>query len=117
MNIYDCRPVAAELSLDVEGFTMERHASAVRDFYDAELVRREYYPEVERLMREATGAVAVFAFDHNVRSRAPAAQGRSDIREPVDMAHNDYTESSDRAGCARSSRSAAARISPGAPER
>jgi len=94
MPIHDCRPVAGELSLDVEGFAVVRQASPIRDFYDDELVRREYYPEVERLMREATGALAVFAFDHNVRSAKAATEARSGIREPVDMAHNDYTESS-----------------------
>ncbi|MEA2626032.1 MAG: hypothetical protein QOD06_2077 [Candidatus Binatota bacterium] len=94
MPILDCRPVAGELSLDVEGFALRRHASIVGDFYDDDLVRREYYPEVERLMREATGALAVFAFDHNVRSAQGAAEGRAGIRQPVDMAHNDYTEAS-----------------------
>jgi hypothetical protein len=94
MPIYDCRPVASRLSLDVEGFALLRRASAIEDFYDDALVRREYLPEVERVLREATGAAAVFAFDHNVRSAKAATETRAGVREPVDMAHNDYTESS-----------------------
>jgi len=94
MPIYDCRSVSAELSLDVEGFALRRRASAIADFFDDELVRRAYYPEIERLMLEATGAVAFFVFDHNVRSGQAATQARAGIREPVDMAHNDYTEES-----------------------
>jgi hypothetical protein len=93
-RIHDCRPIAAELSLDDAGFILRTSRSAVADFYDEELVRRDYLPEVERTLREETGAVAVFAFDHNVRSKMGAAEGRAGVRAPVDMAHNDYTEES-----------------------
>ena len=94
MPIYDCRPVAAELSIDAEGFAVCEPPSAIADFYDEALVRREYLPTVERAMRDATGAAAVLAFDHNVRSANAARETRPGVREPVDMAHNDYTESS-----------------------
>jgi len=50
--------------------------------------------EAESIVREATGALAVIAFDHNVRSAKGAAEGRVGVRRPVDMAHNDYTEQS-----------------------
>lgn len=94
VRIADCRPLAAELSLDAEGFAVRRHASAIGDFYDDDAVRRRYYAEVEELVAAVTGAVAVFAFDHNVRSARGALEGRPGVRAPVDMAHNDYTESS-----------------------
>ena len=94
MPIRDCRPVARELSLDREGFAHGAHASRFRDFYDDERVRRDYYPETAELLREAAGALAVLPFDHNVRSKVGAAEGRVGIRAPVDMAHNDYTENS-----------------------
>jgi len=93
-RIYDCRPVSEKLDFDDVGFVVRKHESAVADFYDEELVRAKYLPEVERFLREATGAAAVFAFDHNVRSAKGAAEGRAGVRAPVDMAHNDYTESS-----------------------
>src|SRR5205807_2554629 len=73
---------------------VRKRASAVSDFYDDALVRSEYLPEVERTLCEEAGALAVLAFDHNVRSAKGAAEGREGVRAPVDMAHNDYTESS-----------------------
>ena len=39
--ILSARPVAAEISLDREGFALLRHQSAVRDFYDDDEVRRD----------------------------------------------------------------------------
>jgi hypothetical protein len=94
MRVHDCRPIAPRLGLDDAGFVLRTRASAVGDFYDEELVRREYLPEVERALRDETGALAVFAFDHNVRSARGAAEGRPGVRVPVEMAHNDYTEES-----------------------
>jgi hypothetical protein len=93
-RIHDCRPIAADLSLDEAGFVLRTRPSTVHDFYDEEFVRRNYLPEVERVLRDETGALAVFAFDHNVRSAKGAAEGRAGVRAPVDMAHNDYTEES-----------------------
>jgi hypothetical protein len=94
VRIRDCRPISDDLSLDDSGFIVRRRDSAVEDFYDEELVRKRYLPEVERSVREATGALAVIAFDHNVRSAKGAEEGRAGVRRPVDMAHNDYTEES-----------------------
>jgi hypothetical protein len=89
--IHSARPVEAELSLDRNGFAVTRHESAVTNFYDAEEVRRVYYPEVERLVREFTGAVRVHVFDHNVRFRPMAKRRENGAQEPVRLAHNDYT--------------------------
>ena len=93
-RIYDCRPISSRLSLDGAGFVVRRSGSVVTDFYDEERVRKSYFPEVESLVREATGALAVIAFDHNVRSAKGAEEGQAGVRRPVDMAHNDYTEES-----------------------
>ena len=72
-------------------FSPLRHRTKVANFYDPEEVSRVYYPEVEGLLRQSTGAVRVHVFDHNVRC-APMAQRRENgAREPVKFAHNDYT--------------------------
>lgn len=92
--IRDARPLAARLSLDVEGFALLWAPSALRDFTDAEAVRAAYYPEVERLLVRATGAERVITFDHNVRSNARVARGEAGIRGPVDRTHNDFTAKS-----------------------
>ena len=94
MPIFDIRPVAGEIDLDAEGFALTRHDSAIRDFYDQDEVRRVYYPEVEALVRAATGAARVVVFDHNVRNTTKAEAGEAKTRRPVDYVHNDYTEKS-----------------------
>ena len=94
MPIFDIRPVAGAIDLDAEGFALTRHDSMVGDFYDEDEVRRVYYPEVETLVREATGAARVVVFDHNVRNTARAEAGEAKTRRPVDYVHNDYTEKS-----------------------
>jgi hypothetical protein len=92
--IYDARPLADSLSLDVEGFLLKRCSTRVSDFYDPAQVRSLYYPEVEQLVKEATGAVRVAAFEHDVRCAPKARQGISTVREPVKVVHDDYTEKS-----------------------
>jgi hypothetical protein len=92
--ISDARPIAARLRLDEHGFELHSRPTAFADFYDDAAVRERYYPEVQGLMREITGARAVIAFDHNVRSAARAARGERGVRIPVDQVHNDYTEAS-----------------------
>ena len=94
MAIRDARPAAERLSLDEHGFELHSHRSACGDFYDEAAVRTRYYPEVERAVRDFTDAAAVVVFDHNVRSAVRAARGEPGVREPVDQAHNDYTEQS-----------------------
>src|SRR5215467_2244403 len=68
VTIRDARPLIDQLSLDREGFVLLRHQSAVRNFYDEDEIKRVYYPECERVMKEATGAAHVVAFDHIVRN-------------------------------------------------
>jgi hypothetical protein len=92
--IYDARPLIDSLSLDVEGFVLKRRSSSVSNFYDPAQVRSIYYPEVERLVQEATGAVRVVAFEHDVRCAAKARQGMNGVREPVKVVHDDYTAKS-----------------------
>jgi hypothetical protein len=97
--VFDARPLAPRLSLDREGFALVRHDSAVRDFYDEEELKRVYYPEAERLVKQHTGAARVQVFDHTLRNGAvperPSEGGGGPlIREPVLRAHNDYTEGS-----------------------
>lgn len=94
MPIHDMRTTAARMSLDTQGFEFHAHESSFTDFYDAEAVRANYYPEVARVLGNFIGAREVIVFDHNVRSSVRAARGEPGVREPVDQAHNDYTEES-----------------------
>jgi hypothetical protein len=89
--IHSARAIMSELSLDKQGFAVTRQNTAVANFYDPEEVRSVYYPEVERMVREFTGALKVHVFDHNVRSRPMAKRRENGAQEPVKVAHNDYT--------------------------
>jgi len=91
MAIYDGRPLAAELSLDTHGFKLVPHQTAVTDFYDEHQVRELYYPERERLVKEATGAARTLVFDHIVRSVPKHKRGEAGVKTPATAVHNDYT--------------------------
>lgn len=79
------------LSLDREGFLLTRAPSAVADFGDDAAVKAAYYPEVEALVKRATGAARVVVFDHTVRHAPDPHEKKTGVRAPVKRAHNDYT--------------------------
>lgn len=70
VDIHDARGGLADggLTLDVNGFALFRHASAVRGFRNDEEVRRVYYPEIVALAKGATGAREVMITQHVVRT-------------------------------------------------
>ena len=80
------------LSLEQNGFVLVPHRTAVRNFLDAGELKATYYPEVEALVRQHSGAKRVVVFDHTLRSGSEAEREARLIREPVLSAHNDYTE-------------------------
>ena len=83
---------ARDLALDANGFVLVEHRTAVRDFFDAEELKRVYYPEVVALIQRVAGASRVVVFDHTLRSGSEGEREAKLIREPVLSAHNDYTE-------------------------
>jgi hypothetical protein len=89
VRIEDARGRESEFTLDRNGFALVKAPTTVADFYDPEEVKRVYYPEVERLLREKLGADRVFIFDHNVRNGA-----RPDLAQPPRQVHNDHTVNS-----------------------
>jgi hypothetical protein len=89
VRIEDARGRESEFTLDRNGFALVTAPTAVADFYDPEEIKRVYYPEVERLLREKLGAARVFIFDHNVRNGA-----RPDLAQPSRQVHNDHTVNS-----------------------
>jgi hypothetical protein len=88
--IADARGIGAHI--DREGFELRASTSAVKDFLDDEQIASVYYPEINQLIMEATGASRVEIFDATRRfERANTSDGP---RAPVHAAHNDYTEKS-----------------------
>ena len=79
-------------SLDVQGFELRPHQTAVRDFYDPAEIEGVYFAEVEALLKQVTGAEKVVTFDHTLR--VGPARHKKGQREPVRRVHNDYTPKS-----------------------
>ncbi len=94
----DARALAAAPTLDRQGFACVPYALPADpiDFLRHDAVIRRYYPECVALVKGATGAAHVFAFDHNVRwaegQRAKQTiAGGQQVQGPVRMVHGDYT--------------------------
>ncbi len=91
VTLHDGRPMADSLDIHRQGFALLTHSTPVENLDDDEVVTRDYYPEIEALLRQQTGARDVIIFDHTRRTDAP---DRSGFRDPAQRAHNDYTETS-----------------------
>lgn len=92
--IHNGRPIADTLDLDKQGFIFQSYATAVKDFYDEEEVRSVYYPEMEELVKQATGCAEVLVFDHTIRVDDPTEADARKVRAPVRNMHNDFTRNS-----------------------
>ena len=100
MEVHDARGFtgAARPVLDRHGFELVDQPLPNNDidFLDNEQVLRDYYPHCEHVIREATGARIVAAFDHNVRSAAgkqskTRIDGGQQVQGPAHVVHGDYT--------------------------
>ena len=87
MPIEDMRPHRDELALERNGFVLINHKTGVTNFYDADAVRRIYYPEVIELVQHLTGAEKVLPFGEILRTDAATT---GDGRLPAYGAHVDY---------------------------
>ncbi len=92
VKISNARPLGEEISLDRNGFVLVDHATGVKNFFDPNELAAVYYPEIETLVRQVSGAYRVHVFDHTLRSGDEAEQSERKVREPVLWAHNDYTD-------------------------
>ncbi len=98
--VHDARALAgdARRTLPSNGFELLPWSEGPSDldFLRHADVVKSYYEPCARLVKEATGAAAVFAFDHNVRSargkksRERIAGGQQ-VQAPAHMVHGDYT--------------------------
>src|SRR5438552_2774641 len=92
VEIRDGGPARKEFSLDENGFSLVDQKGAVKDFFDPRQLESVYYPGVERMGKELSGAKRVVVFDPTLRSGDEAEREAKLVREPVLSAHNDYTE-------------------------
>lgn len=100
MTVHDARTLTGQdqPTLESNGFELMNRplANPGLDFMNHEQVVKEYYPQCEQLVREASGARVVAAFDHNVRSAAgkktqKRIEGGQQVQGPAHLVHGDYT--------------------------
>jgi len=86
--IRDGRPVQRSFELDVHGFAVVEHRSAVEDLTDPVRLASDYVPEVCRLVQDRLGADQVLSRGWELRrSVAPAEHG---AQPPAAGVHVDY---------------------------
>ncbi|KAE8353800.1 hypothetical protein BDV28DRAFT_132447 [Aspergillus coremiiformis] len=92
VTVHDVSGHELDYTLDQNGFEYYYHKSQEKDFLDDEKIKREYYPETEQLLKDATGASRVFIFDHTIR-RTPrdSRAGGINPRGPVQRVHIDQS--------------------------
>lgn len=88
-RVHDIRGKEAEYNLDKDAFAVVSGVpkSAEKDFVDDDSIKRNYYPEVEKLILDnVPGSNKVFIFDHTIRRSNPGTP-----RAPVTRVHIDQT--------------------------
>ncbi|KAK6436154.1 hypothetical protein LTR95_007649 [Oleoguttula sp. CCFEE 5521] len=83
VEIKDMRPIRDELTLDKSGFELINHTSAEKDFTDEERIKKVYYPEIEKIMKDKTSATHVHVISHMCR-RHTTADSKEDPAEKKD---------------------------------
>jgi len=92
ITIQDIRDQKEAFAINDAGFqTIPNVSSALtyEDWEDDATVEKKYYPEVEKLLLESTGAKRIHIFDHTIRRTRPDSK-----REPVQRTHIDQTTKS-----------------------
>lgn len=84
--IHDLRGDVESKSLDGNGFQFMKVPSQEKEFVDDAKIREVYYPEVEELIKKASGGKRTYVFDHTVRR-----DGVAGSRGPAKRAHVDQT--------------------------
>ncbi len=81
-----------DIAIEHHGFALRPMPTKMTDFFDEDEIRAVYYPEIEALIKESTGAYRVLIFDHTLRSGDEATREARGVKGPVQSVHNDYTE-------------------------
>lgn len=92
VTIQNARTLQNDLSIEKNGFLLTPHKTSVVDFFDEDEIKAVYYPEIEKLIQQQSGATRILIFDHTLRSGDEAVRAEKFYREPVQVIHNDYTE-------------------------
>ncbi|BFZ56044.1 low-affinity methionine permease [Savitreella phatthalungensis] len=97
VDVHDIRCLEkGQYGVDVSGFDFFHAPSSFPSagFHDDDAVKREYYGEIDSLVKSRLGAREVFIFDHTIRRRNPGvADDDPSRRQPVSRVHIDQTPS------------------------
>lgn len=86
-DVINIRGKESEYTTDNSGFAVYNFPAKEKLFVDDEVVRNEYYKEVEDVLRKThKGIKKVYIFDHTIRRRQKDAP-----RQPVQQVHVDQT--------------------------
>ncbi|OCL06614.1 methyltransferase [Glonium stellatum] len=100
VQIADARPQKDEFQLDTHGFAFHGDDTLPEDVLrairskDNNFVADEYYPIVERLITQKTGATRVVIFDHTYRKKDPALnlkENPNGREQPATVVHVDQS--------------------------
>lgn len=87
LPVANIRDTPDAFGTDVSGFAVFNSPTKGKLFHDDQVVRRDYYDEVEALLREKIpGVKKVVIFDHTIRRNDPGS-----ARQPVQQVHVDQT--------------------------
>lgn len=111
VTVRDGMPMREHFSLDMHGFRIAKHATAIADFHDKAAVDAGYQAEVEALVAQLTGADKVATQGWMIRTSgdlSARAQEKVEgyvhaggIQPPAGEAHVDYNELTGRRAAAR----------------
>lgn len=98
MTIHDARRCDKTFQLDINGFQFvqlpPKQRISAED--DEETIKRDYYPELEQIAKNLTGATSAHVFNHVIRAHSnPSARGHQDSKGrwqeiPSSHPHVDY---------------------------
>ncbi|KAH7111733.1 hypothetical protein B0J13DRAFT_461712 [Dactylonectria estremocensis] len=95
-TIYDIAGEELNYNLDTHGFKFHYHETKVKNFSDLDTIKREYFPEVEQMLKELTGAKYVHIFNPIVRTTQTDPSKPS--QGPLPLVHIDQTPEDSVAG-------------------
>lgn len=111
VKVRDGMPIRDHFSLDVHGFMIAKHHSAIVDFHDKAAVDAGYQREVEALVARLTGADKVATQGWMIRTSGDLSARAQEkvagyvhsggIQPPAGEAHVDYNELTGRRAAAR----------------
>lgn len=90
VEILNARLLDEPPQLEGAGFTLIQHNTSDVNFDCSESIKADYYPQVETVFKQVTGAEKIIMFDHTVR----VDSNIEGVQRPARHVHNDYTAAS-----------------------